>query len=323
MSSGSTIRLADTSPEGFRLPSEPMEGFCLLRIAPAGGCLDNLIELTARKITLGRDPDCDIPTPDEFSSRHHATIAEDSGEYWLIDRESRNGTYINDERVGRRRLMPGDQLRVGKHVFKFLPSGHPEATYHRKVCEQITSDALTNIANRRCFEENLARELSRCARHKRPLGLLLVDVDHFKQVNDSYGHLAGDECLKEFCDRVRQLIRETDLFARIGGDEFAIVLSETLSADCRRVAERVRKSVESSVFGQNDGLGIDISVSIGIAHVQNAVGMSMHDLLMEADARLYTAKDGGRNCICGPNVPAEAIPLTRDMPVISIRESIE
>jgi diguanylate cyclase (GGDEF)-like protein len=312
--------LSDTCSQAFELPGPTVADCCLVRISPPGSYFDNLIPLGSAATIIGRDPDCTLPLNDEFSSRHHASIDRTAGVFSIRDHGSRNGTYVNGERVDDcRPLQVGDQLRIGNHVFKFLDAGHPEAQYYREMHDLMTSDALTSIANRRYFEESFRREMSRCSRHRRPLGVLLLDLDYFKPVNDTHGHAVGDECLKELCERVRSGIRQEDLFARLGGDEFAVILSEMSAEDCRRVAEKIRARVESRPFCRDRGIHLQLSVSIGIAHSDSSSLASMQNLLIDADSRLYAAKEGGRNCICGPELPTEVKnKATAEWPVISL-----
>lgn len=300
MSVSAPVSLSDTCSQPFELPAADASGCFLVRIYPPGNLVENLVSLLDGDTTLGRDPACDLLIDDDYSSRHHATLQVHESQCWIEDHGSLNGTFVNDVRIDRRQLQAGDHLRIGNYVFKFLSADHPEAQYHEAVYEMMTSDGLTRIANRRYFEDSFQRELARCLRHGRPLGVLLLDVDHFKRINDVYGHLIGDECLKELCARVQGAIRLDDLFARIGGEEFAVVLSETKPADCLLVAERVRRRVECTPFCADRQIEVPLTVSIGLAHSEDSIAQRMEDFLSAADARLYEAKRSGRNRVCGP-----------------------
>ena len=176
---------------------------CLVRIYPAG-VAGSLIPLSTICTSIGRDAACDVELLDDFISREHAVISQNGGFYTLQDRGSLNGSYVNDVRVQQtQRLVPGDAIRLGNHIFKFLSADHIEAQYHEAVYEMMTLDGLTGAYNKRFFEDAIAREVLRSQRHWRPLSLLLFDVDLFKEVNDQYGHLAGDECLKQLAARIR------------------------------------------------------------------------------------------------------------------------
>lgn len=304
MSQAVTSNLTDTCSQPFELPAADASGCFLVRIYPPGNLVENLVSLLDGETTLGRDPACDMLIDDDYSSRHHATLEVHDSQCWIVDQGSLNGTFVNDVRVDRRQLQAGDHLRIGNYVFKYLSADHPEAQYHEAVYEMMTSDGLTRVANRRYFEDSFQRELARCVRHGRPLGVLMLDVDHFKRVNDLYGHLIGDECLKELCERVRNSIRLDDLFARVGGEEFAVVLSETKADDCVLVAERIRERVAATPFCTERQLELPLTVSIGIAHSDGSKLSSIERFMQSADERLYAAKHGGRNRVCGPDSEA-------------------
>jgi len=270
---------------------------CLVRIYPAG-VSGSLIPLSTVRNTIGRDAICDIELLDDFISREHAVITQQDGQYFLEDRASLNGTFINDERVeGTRQLTPGDAIRLGNHIFKFLSADHIEAQYHEAVYEMMTLDGLTGAQNKRFFEDAIEREVLRSQRHWRPLALLLFDVDHFKAVNDKYGHLAGDECLKQLALRVRSRIRGEDLFARFGGEEFAIALSETTLKQAVRIAQELRCRVEAEPFPTTKG-PVPMTISVGIGFANGQMPISTAELLETADQNLYRAKRDGRNCVC-------------------------
>jgi diguanylate cyclase (GGDEF)-like protein len=302
MSDAESMCLTDTCSQPVELPAADVSGCFLVRIYPAGNLVENLVALCDGNTSFGRDPACDIQLDDDYSSRHHATLEVADAECWVVDQGSLNGTFVNDVRIERRQLQAGDHLRIGNYVFKFLSADHPEAQYHEAVYEMMTSDGLTRIANRRYFDDSFGRELARCNRHSRPLGVLMLDVDHFKRVNDLFGHLVGDECLKELCRRVQAAIRVDDLFARVGGEEFAIVLSETGLEECYTVANRILTCVSCEPFCAERKLNLPLTVSLGIAHAEGTALRSIESFLSEADERLYEAKRGGRNRVCGPAV---------------------
>ena len=155
------------------------------------------------------------------------------------------------------------------------------------------TDPLTEALNRRAFLEMGQQELSRAVRYDRPLTLLALDVDHFKRINDRHGHDAGDAVLQAFCDIVRANLRDSDLFARLGGEEFAVLLPETAPENALKTAERLRQAVEGMRVSAQDEV-VAVSVSIGVA----ALGPDAADvsqILNDADRALYAAKDGGRN----------------------------
>ncbi|MCA9053899.1 MAG: diguanylate cyclase [Planctomycetaceae bacterium] len=294
------LALTDTASEPIRLPARHVSGCYLVRLYPPGNLAENLISLPAGETALGRDPGCELEIDDDFISRVHAKVEVDGDEISVIDQGSRNGTFVNEERVTRKSIRAGDHIRVGNHVFKFLSAEHPEVQYHEAVYEMMTTDALTGIANRRFFEDAFHRELTRGLRHQRPVGVLMIDVDHFKRINDLYGHLVGDECLREMCDRIRRVISPDELFGRVGGEEFAVVLAEAAASECQAVAERIRARVAGAAFGTARKLSIPMTISIGIAHSDDFTMRSINEFLCGADTRLYQAKREGRDCVRGP-----------------------
>jgi diguanylate cyclase (GGDEF)-like protein len=157
------------------------------------------------------------------------------------------------------------------------------------------TDPLTGLANHRQFYDQLSREIRRAIRYRRPLTLLMLDLDRFKAFNDRYGHLAGDQALRETADVLRQNARSVDLLARYGGEEFAIILPETDLVRAAAHAERIRSAVASHVFhSQETGQAHQVTVSIGVAALTSATE-KIEELVHDADQALYRAKAGGRN----------------------------
>lgn len=162
-----------------------------------------------------------------------------------------------------------------------------------RLVELATTDSLTGLKNRRYFMETASQEFERARRYQTPLSLLMLDADHFKSINDRYGHPIGDEALKALAENGRRRLREIDLFARLGGEEFAILLPQTGFTAARAVAERVRQSIaEQSVA--TDWEPLHFTVSIGVASLDTRT-VDLNDLLRQADAALYQAKENGRN----------------------------
>ncbi len=268
---------------------------CLVRIYPAG-VSGSLIPLTSRRLTIGRDQTCDLEINDDFMSRMHAVLELTEGGYLLSDCNSRNGTIVNDKQITSLILRPGDQIRLGNHIFKFLSSDHVEAHYHEAVYEMMTLDAMTNVYNRRYFEDAFRREVLRSQRHSRQLSLLIFDIDRFKQINDNYGHLVGDEVLKALSARVRGRVRGDEIVARIGGEEFAVVLVETSKMNARLVAESLCELVRSSPL-LPDRPDLITTISVGGVHTNGLELLSEQDLISQADQQLYLAKTSGRDCV--------------------------
>ena len=268
---------------------------CLVRIYPAG-VSGSLIPLSFRRITIGRDQGCTVEVNDDFMSRTHATMELTDDGYRLADCNSRNGTFVNDQRITSQVLRAGDQIRVGNHIFKYLSADHVEALYHEAVYEMMTVDALTGVYNRRYFEDAFHREVLRSQRHARSLALLSFDIDLFKQVNDQYGHLVGDEILKSLCNRVRSRIRGDEIVARIGGEEFSIVLVESSRDNARKVADSLCTLVSDTPLLPHLP-GLRVTISIGGVFTNGLDLQSEQDLIARADEQMYLAKAAGRNCV--------------------------
>ncbi len=258
-----------------------------------GDELGKRIPLGDLALEAGRSTKCDIPIDQESVSRKHARIWWTGSGYRVKDLGSTNGTYVNDLLINEHELHDGDQIKIGRTILKFMTGSNIEASYHEEIYRMMTFDGLTQIYNKRYFHETLEREISRCRRYRRDLGLILMDVDNFKQKNDTFGHLAGDAILKELAMVVRWKLRREDVFARVGGEEFAILTPEVGLKGARDVAEKVRMVVESTTFRFEQKL-MPTTISLGVAIWLG--GEDTADALYNrADNALYAAKEGGRN----------------------------
>jgi len=262
-----------------------------------GEDLGRKYDLQGKDLTIGRSSKSDIPIDQDSVSRHHARVFHDGSRVMVEDLKSTNGTFVNDEQIDEEhRLKNNDLIKVGRTILKFIASNNIEAAYHDEIYRLTTVDGLTQVSNRRYFEDTLDRELSRCRRYHRSLSLVMVDVDHFKKINDTWGHLAGDAVLKEVATTIRGRIRREDVIARYGGEEFALLLPEIDLKGAVAMAEKVRKLVEKHRFVFDDQQ-IPVTVSCGVASLakKNETGPA---LVKRADEKLYQAKDTGRNRVC-------------------------
>ena len=195
---------------------------------------------------LGRDESADIVLPDPLVSREHAVIEflwdpeERQQHYILVDQGSTNYTFVNSRQVRRVELMDGDKIQVGNSVLKFVLLDDIEAKFHEEVRNRITYDQLTGLLTRESLYLALDKELQRCRRYHLPLAVLMMDLDHFKAVNDTHGHDAGSRVLAEVGQRIRDSVRARDVSARYGGEEFVTYLSETDADGARLTAEAER-----------------------------------------------------------------------------------
>lgn len=262
-----------------------------------GAEIGRRIELGQAPLIIGRSSRADLQLDEESVSRQHARIEPDPGGqgYRITDLGSTNGTYVNDVPRTTALLQHGDQIQIGRSILKFLAGGHIESAYHEEIYRLMTTDGLTQLMNRRAFEDTLSREMARAIRHNRPLALAMLDVDRFKHINDVYGHLAGDAVLRQLGTLLRANLRRNDVAGRLGGEEFGIILPEIDLAGAAAVAEKVRRLVESHTF-EFDGTRLPVTVSIGVA-AREPYETELLELIRRADELLYQAKQGGRNCV--------------------------
>ncbi|WP_309897495.1 GGDEF domain-containing protein [Archangium sp.] len=254
-------------------------------------------DLGREETLIGRSSKADIQVDQEAISRNHACITNTTRGVFIKDLESTNGTFVNDQPVkGEKALSNGDLVKIGRTIFKFIAGGNIEAAYHDEIYRLTTMDGLTQIYNRRYFEEALEREVSRSRRYERSLALVMFDVDHFKLVNDRYGHLAGDYVLKQLASVVKTKIRREDVFARYGGEEFGLLLPEIDVAGAVKLSDKARKLVEKQRF-EFDKNVIPVTISLGVA-VLEGPHRDASDLKRAADGKLYEAKAAGRNRVC-------------------------
>jgi two-component system, cell cycle response regulator len=256
--------------------------------------LGKKFNLNRPQIIIGRSSKADIQIDQEAVSRNHCKIINTGNAIMLRDMGSTNGTYVNDEMIDEYVLRDGDFIKIGRTIFKFLSGGNIENAYHEEIYRLTTVDGLTQVFNRRYFLEQLDREVSRAKRYRRELSLILFDIDRFKGINDSFGHLAGDYVLKQLATVIKGKIRREDILARYGGEEFAIVLPEIDGANALSFADKVRKLVEKAPFKFED-TKINVTVSIGVATCDDAADAAA--LIKKADDKLYEAKAAGRNCV--------------------------
>jgi diguanylate cyclase (GGDEF)-like protein len=263
-----------------------------------GEFLGRRYEINGAPLTVGRSPDCAVQLTDDSVSRQHCRVSPGDDGVVLVDLNSTNGTYVNGTAVSARHLRDGDRVQVGRNIFKFLMGSNIEQAYHEEIYRLKTTDGLTGANNKRSFEEELQREFHRFLRYGRPLVLVMLDIDLFKNVNDTYGHLAGDRVLGELGRLIGGAVRSEDTFSRYGGEEFALLLPEMGLADGVRFAERLRADVEAARF-EFDGMTIPITISGGVAGADS--DMSGPDkFVAAADQLLYQAKRNGRNRIEPP-----------------------
>lgn len=248
-------------------------------------------------LEIGRAGSCEIVLAGVLSvSRRHAQISYLDDQVVIKDLQSTNKTLVNDRPVeGEMALVSGDRFQVGAVHFKYLRERDPEHAYHQAIYQLVTHDGLTEIFNKRKFGEESAREFTRSRRYERPLALVLFDVDHFKQINDRYGHLCGDYVLQRIARVCRRELRPEQTFARVGGEEFAILCPETDLDGAAQLAERLRRVIAGGRF-RFGGAEIRVRCSFGVG--LRSPDMARFNALFDAtDQALYRSKAAGRNCV--------------------------
>lgn len=268
-------------------------------VAYAGVSLGRIFPLKVGTTMIGRSPEAEIALLDAEVSRNHAKIHWTVGLGGLVDLTiedlgSTNGVILNGIRVlGSATLRAGDRLTLGGHVLKVVALDHLERSFHETLLDQSTKDSLTGLANRAATLNELKTRFELAMRHHRPLSVIMVDLDHFKKINDTYGHGAGDFVLRSFGERVQARLRGADLAGRIGGEEFLLVLSETDTEGALILAERIRKAMADAPHPLPSG-ALEATCSVGVAE-RIPTDRSPGDLMGRADAALYQAKKDGRN----------------------------
>ncbi len=256
--------------------------------------LGRRITLTDEPVTIGRDPDSTIALKHDSVSRYHARIEAYDGGHRVVDNASTNGTYRNQHQVaGTAQLATGDYVQVGDAIFKYLCGDNIEAAFHEEIYRLTIEDSLTQIANKRALLEFLDKEFARAKRYSRDLSVIMVDLDHFKRVNDGYGHLMGDFVLRELAKIIMSRIRKEEMFARYGGEEFCVVLPELNCEKALVFAETLRSLIEQHSF-EFEGTSLKMTASLGVAELTSPMGRP-EELVGAADENLYRAKREGRN----------------------------
>lgn len=258
--------------------------------------------LRKNSMVIGRGETADIRLPDDGASREHARIdyqgtgTNASATFTLTDLGSTNHVFVNSEQVESVELRDGDKIQIGDSILKFVVLDDIEAKFHAEVRDLISYDQLTGLLTKESLYLAFERELSRCLRYGLPVGVLMMDLDRFKSVNDGHGHLMGSHVLAEVGRIIRHGIRTADVSARYGGEEFLSYLAETDIAGVELAAERIRSEIEAFTFVMDD-VSIHVTISIGIA-VAPRHGDSVKALVAAADQALYRAKETGRNRVC-------------------------
>lgn len=257
-------------------------------------------DLALGRHLIGRSADAAVQINQPGVSRRHAELEVCGDMVTLRDLGSANRTCVNDAPIDAATLLrEGDLVQVDDVVLRFHEPSSLDALLHDRIYRMATTDAGTGAFNRKYLQDTLVREVHRARRGGHPLSVICFDLDHFKRVNDTLGHSAGDQVLRDCVQRMQRTLRGGDMLCRAGGEEFTVLLPDTELAQAVVLAERMRASVADRPFELTVGpaqapVQYHQTVSLGVAELD--VGMADGDAMLEvADRRLYAAKHGGRN----------------------------
>lgn len=261
-----------------------------------GGASGKQFKVSKGTAVIGRAPTVELRVEDDGISRTHARIRAETGRAWVEDMGSRNGTFVNGAKVSTPvELRDGDKIQVGRStVIRFGFQDDLDESFHENLMSSALRDGLTKLFNKRYFLERLDSELKFAQRHSVALSLLLLDLDHFKKINDTMGHLGGDAVLMAIANVLHKAVRNEDVVARFGGEEFAIILRAIDIEGAFLMAERLRKLVEQTTVPHNSH-DMRATISIGLASFPATPCKTLEELVDAADKALYRAKNGGRN----------------------------
>lgn len=284
------------------------------------------IPLERDEVILGRAFEANVRVNDIQVSRQHASIntifdAENQTvNYLLADLKSRNGTFLNGEKIVQEILQHGDKISIGEHILRFEMLDEIDLEYQRQIRRLLSHDDLTGLLSSRSFFSELRLEAARPKQENRPFCVLMMDVDYFKTVNDTYGHLTGSKTLEEIGLCITQNLRVGDVAARFGGEEFAAFLLDAELAQGLVAAERIRSAIEAQEFSvirqSNPSETHRVTISIGVAYFPSDSSDPI-ELIEMADSALYRAKREGRNRVCAykdldPEEINKTLPARRD-----------
>ncbi|MDD9951186.1 MAG: GGDEF domain-containing protein [Zetaproteobacteria bacterium] len=268
----------------------------------SGNALGKRYEMVKERLSIGRSVEADITISEASVSRIHARISQNMNATIIEDAESANGLFINDQKVvAPTELHDQDMLRLGTVILKFFSRDNMDGFVQDKIYRMATIDSGTDIYNKQFLMDALQMQFQQSKASMKPLALIYFDLDHFKKVNDTYGHNAGDQVLRESTALVKKMVRQDDILGRFGGEEFIIILPDTDSQTAFDLADRIRMACEVHVFNlELNQAGIKQVVphkqtfSVGIAQYTPQME-NPKELLEAADQKLYESKQNGRN----------------------------
>lgn len=285
------------TPPAFVVPEVPGKGNATLTLI-RGFDAGRVFRLARQRTLIGRGVTADIQIDDEAVSRCHCSVTRRDGDHYLIeDLGSTNGTYVRGRSIKRCYLSPGDRVQLGPNVaLRFALLAEDEGTLQENLFESAVRDGLTGVFNRVSLTKLIDEALREARSEGISLSVLMVDLDHFKQVNDDLGHAVGDDVLRAVADVMKHVVRTQDSVARYGGEEFVVLARATHRAEACRLAERLRQAIASVRVPSERGTAMT-TASIGVASLAECRSHCGTELLRLADERMYEAKKLGRNCV--------------------------
>jgi diguanylate cyclase (GGDEF)-like protein len=265
-------------------------------VVMAGSNVGEMYKVGRNEMVIGRGQNADIEILDDGISRRHARVRVLDDRTEIEDLGSRNGTFVNGQRVESKGqiLRDGDKVQLSSTtILKFTFADRLDESFQRRMYESALRDALTKAFNRKYFLDRLEREFRFAKRHKQPLALVMFDIDAFRKINETRGHAAGDYVLATVAANVHHVIRSEDVFARYGGDEFAVICRATDAAGAVVFAERIHAELATVTFThEGDPIGVTISSGVAGMEAEHPDAMS---LLASVEEAVQTARQGGRN----------------------------
>jgi len=250
------------------------------------------------EVVIGRAVSATVRLNDDGISRRHCRVLSIGGQVIIEDLGSANGTLVNGEMVQHHALKEGDKIRLGATTtLKFTYQDKLDESFQQQMIDAALRDGLTRTYNKKFFQDRLETEFAYAKRHKSMLSLVMFDVDFFKRVSDTYGHLAGDAVLVHLARITQATIRTEDVLARYGGEEFAVICRGIALLNAGVLGERLRARVEQENFDYQ-GTRLPVTISVGVAALPEANVATPSELVRDADSALYEAKRSGRNRVC-------------------------
>ncbi|MBK8253944.1 MAG: GGDEF domain-containing protein [Polyangiaceae bacterium] len=264
-------------------------------IVLAGSNVGEMFRIEPGECVIGRAQTVQVRLLDDGISRKHARVVQIGDKVYIEDLQSSNGTYLNGEPIQTAELKDGDKIRIGSTtVLKFSYHDQLDESFQQQMYDAALRDALTRAFNKKYFLDRLETEIAYARRHQQPLSLVMFDVDFFKRVNDTYGHIAGDYVLARLARLAATTVRTEDVFARYGGEEFGVICRGVGLMNAGVLAERLRTTIAGNTF-EHEGQRLPVTISIGVAAYPEIDAKTALELIAAADEALYEAKRTGRN----------------------------